>query len=143
MVNGGPFEGAVTCTAVAFAVIFFLWTENYGKSGQVTEEGEETKSKSPLTQLNETLTFIKSDSRVLRVCITQGLTLGSLHILIFLWSPLLKEFSAECNEAIWGLDHQGEPAYGISGAYMAAVLLGGLCSSVVLENCHSLIVSID
>lgn len=127
--NVGPFEGAVTCTAVAFAVIFVLWSENYGKSGQ---EGEENKSKSPLTQLNETLSFIKSDSRVLRVCITQGLTLGSLHIFIFLWSPLLKEFSAGCNGTVWGLDNQGEPAYGlIFGAFMAAGVLGGLCSPAV------------
>jgi len=127
--NVGPFEGAVTCTAVAFAVIFVLWSENYGKSGQ---EGEDNKAKSPLTQLNETLSFIKSDSRVLRVCITQGLTLGSLHIFIFLWSPLLKEFSSGCKGAVWGLDNQGEPAYGlIFGAFMAAGVLGGLCSPAV------------
>ncbi len=124
--NTGPFEGAVTCTAVAFAVIFFLWNENYGKSG-----GDE-ESKSPVAQLKETLTFIKSDSRVTRVCITQGLTLGSLHIFIFLWSPLLKEFSAGCKGSVWGLDSQGEPAYGlIFGAYMAAGVLGGLFSSIV------------
>jgi len=130
--NTGPFEGAVTCTAVAFAVIFFLWNENYGKLGQDNQEGEENKSKSPLTQLNDTITFIRSDSRVLRVCITQGLTLGSLHIFIFLWSPLLKEFAAECNGSPWGLDSQGEPAYGlIFGAFMAAGVLGGLCSSMV------------
>mmetsp|Transcript_24022 Transcript_24022/g.66568 ORF Transcript_24022/g.66568 Transcript_24022/m.66568 type:complete len:648 (+) Transcript_24022:288-2231(+) len=130
--NTGPFEGAVTCTAVAFIVIFFLWNENYGKIGQEKADGEENTLKSPLTQLSETLTFIRSDSRVLRVCITQGLTLGSLHIFIFLWSPLLKEFSAGCNGAVWGLDAQGEPAYGlIFGAYMAAGVLGGLCSPAV------------
>ena len=129
--NTGPFEGAVTCTAVAFVVIFFLWNENYGKIGQEAE-GDENTSKSSLTQLSETLTFIRSDSRVLRVCITQGLTLGSLHIFIFLWSPLLKEFAAGSNGAVWGLDTQGEPAYGlIFGAFMAAGVLGGLCSSTV------------
>jgi len=130
--NTGPFEGAVTCTAVAFAVIFFLWNENYGKSGQENEDGKESIAKSSLTQLKETITFIRSDSRVLRVCVTQGLTLGSLHIFIFLWSPLLKEFSTGCNGSIWGLDSQGEPAYGlIFGAFMAAGVLGGLCSPMV------------
>jgi hypothetical protein len=55
--------------------------------------------------------------------------LGSLHIFIFLWSPLLKEFSAAASGTVWGLDSQGEPAYGlIFGAYMAAGVLGGLCS---------------
>jgi len=139
--NTGPFEGAVTCTAVAFAVIFFLWNENYGKIGQDDEDGEESKSKSPLAQLNETLTFIRSDSRVLRVCITQGLTLGSLHIFIFLWSPLLKTFAAGCKGSLWGLDSQGEPAYGlIFGAFMAAGVLGGLCSPLV-RKCVTLILS--
>ncbi|OEU20600.1 putative major facilitator superfamily transporter, partial [Fragilariopsis cylindrus CCMP1102] len=118
--NTGPFQGAVTCTAVAFVVILVLWSENYGKRlGQQDGEVDENKSKSPIAQLKETVTFIKSDSRILRVCITQGLTLGSLHIFIFLWSPLLKEFSAGCT---YGL---------IFGAYMAAGVLGGLCSSGV------------
>ena len=131
--NTGPFQGAVTCTAVAFVVILVLWSENYGKRlGQQDGEEDKNKSKSPIAQLKETVTFIKSDSRILRVCITQGLTLGSLHIFIFLWSPLLKEFSAGCSGAVWGLDSQGEPAYGlIFGAYMAAGVLGGLCSSGV------------
>lgn len=128
--NTGPFEGAVTCTAVAFAVIFFLWNENYGKLGRENQDDDENTAKSPLTQLKETLTFIRSDSRVLRVCVTQGLTLGSLHIFIFLWSPLLKEFATGCNGSTWGLDSQGEPAYGlIFGAFMAAGVLGGLCFS--------------
>lgn len=130
--NTGPFEGAVTCTAVAFFVIFFLWNENYGKLGQEAKDGEETISSSPLTQLKETVKFIRSDSRVLRVCVTQGLTLGSLHIFIFLWSPLLKEFSVGCKDVVWGLDSQGEPAYGlIFGAFMAAGVLGGLFSPYV------------
>ena len=30
----GPFEGAVACTIVAFAVVLLLWTENYGLSKQ-------------------------------------------------------------------------------------------------------------
>lgn len=141
--NVGPFEGAVTCTGIAFVVIFLLWTENYGKPlGSVekntTNNGEESnkvpseenvKSKSSLAELKDTIAFIKSDSRILRVCITQGLTLGSLHIFIFLWSPLLKEFSAAASGTVWGLDSQGEPAYGlIFGAFMAAGVLGGLCS---------------
>lgn len=145
--NVGPFEGAVTCTAIAFVVIFLLWTENYGKplganatvasgqsskgkdDGAMADEDEVVKPKSALTELKDTLAFIMSDSRILRVCITQGLTLGSLHIFIFLWSPLLKEFAAAVSGNVWGLDGQGEPAYGlIFGAFMAAGVLGGLCS---------------
>jgi MFS family permease len=139
--NVGPFEGAVTCTAVAFVVIFLLWSENYGKpvgaegakSADQAASGETTtKAKSSLAELRDTIDFIRSDTKILRVCITQGLTLGSLHIFIFLWSPLLKEFSFAASgsgSSVWGLDGQGEPAYGlIFGAFMAAGVLGGLCS---------------
>jgi hypothetical protein len=57
------------------------------------------------------------------------LTHGSLHIFIFLWSPLLKEFASAAPGSVWGLDGQGEPAYGlIFGAFMAAGVLGGLFS---------------
>lgn len=150
----GPFEGAVSCTAIAFVVIAFLWTENYGKAGNRSKnannktdtnaandhvdvaEGEDSSlvepdliCKSSLQELKDTIEFIRSDSRVLRVCITQGLTLGSLHTFIFLWSPLLKEFTAGATGNQWGLDSHGEPAYGlIFGAYMTAGVLGGLCS---------------
>lgn len=165
----GPFEGAVSCTAIAFVVIAVLWSENYGKAGGMNvppavvdddkkeEEPEPTngeddsllgsetfeeqqslsseataesnESKGPLQELRDTVNFIRSDSRVLRICITQGLTLGSLHTFIFLWSPLLKEFTVGATGMEWGLDSHGEPAYGlIFGAYMAAGVLGGLCS---------------
>lgn len=151
----GPFEGAVSCTAIAFVVIAFLWTENYGKSGaiaaasndaagaaKIEKEGTDGDSESsaltedsvdvkrnPWEELKATISYIRSDSRILRVCITQGLTLGSLHTFIFLWSPLLKEFTAGTSGGEWGLDSHGEPAYGlIFGAYMAAGVLGGLCS---------------
>ena len=81
--NVGPFEGAVTCTAVAFVVILVLWTENYGKpvgatvaktekeSDNEEKEAAPAQPKSSFAELKDTLSFIKSDSRILRVCITQ------------------------------------------------------------------------
>eukprot|EP00529_Nitzschia_sp_RCC80_P014571 CAMPEP_0113501624 /NCGR_PEP_ID=MMETSP0014_2-20120614/33061_1 /TAXON_ID=2857 /ORGANISM="Nitzschia sp." /LENGTH=722 /DNA_ID=CAMNT_0000396239 /DNA_START=158 /DNA_END=2326 /DNA_ORIENTATION=- /assembly_acc=CAM_ASM_000159 len=161
----GPFEGAVSCTAVAFVVIAALWSENYGKAGglnilpavvenehedSTSSEGDDSfslgsesssqaqqststessnGSKNAFYELMDTVKFIRSDSRVLRICITQGLTLGTLHTFIFLWSPLLKEFTSGAEGVKWGMDSHGEPAYGlIFGAYMAAGVLGGLCS---------------
>jgi len=161
----GPFEGAVSCTAVAFVVIAALWSENYGKAGglnilpavvenehedSTSSEGDDSfslasesssqaqpststessnSSKNAFHELMDTVKFIRSDSRVLRICITQGLTLGTLHTFIFLWSPLLKEFTSGTEGMKWGMDSHGEPAYGlIFGAYMAAGVLGGLCS---------------
>ena len=123
----GPFEGAVTCTAIAFVVIFFLWKENYGNIGKDV-------SVVNLDDAMETFRFIKTDSRILRICVIQGLTLGSLHVFIFLWSPLLAEYAQGAISAgrvhAWGMDSSYAPAYGlIFGAYMAAGVLGGLCSS--------------
>jgi MFS family permease len=124
----GPFEGAVTCTAIAFAVVLVLWTENYGSPTKT----EDDTSLLGGGKLRETIALIRSDSRVLRVCITQGFTMASLHIFIFLWSPVLKEFAAGAERGTVGLDDDGEPAYGlIFGAFMTAGVVGGLCSPSV------------
>ena len=124
----GPFEGAVGCTVIAFGVVMVMWTENYG-SVQGTEDGN---SKSVQDYLIEAIDVFKSDSRVLRVGIIQGLTVGSLQIFIFLWSPTLQNFAKNAPAGALGLDSDGEPAYGlIFGAFMAAGVLGGLCSPFI------------
>ena len=124
----GPFEGAVACTAMAFGVIFLLWNENFGG----LDDGVEQPTSS-FARWQSTLQYIKSDSRILRMCIIQGFSLGALHIFIFLWSPLLKEFAAGAAMAghtqLLGMDRVNEPAYGlIFGAFMAAGVVGGVCS---------------
>jgi MFS family permease len=123
----GPFEGAVTCTAIAFAVIFVLWNENYG------DPGKEDQLASSYARWRSTLNYIKADSRILRMCIIQGFSLGALHVFIFLWSPLLKEFASGASIGgqthLFGMDKRNEPAYGlIFGSFMAAGVMGGLCS---------------
>ena len=133
----GPFEGAVACTIVAFAVVLLLWTENYGLSKHAENNTDDTtSSKVSNGKLWETISIIKSDWRILRICITQGLTMGSLQIFIFLWSPLLKEFSLGAPKDTIGLDSDGEPAYGlIFGCFMMAGVVGGLCS----PSCRKLV----
>jgi MFS transporter, MFS domain-containing protein family, molybdate-anion transporter len=138
----GPFEGAVTCSAIALAVVLAAWTENYGssrkepKSSTATPtqagEKEEEDEKSGLTLLKDAVEVFKSDSRVLRVCILQGLTMGTVQIFVFLWTPMLKKFAENAPAGTIGLDSHGDPAYGlIFGAYMAAGVLGGLSSPYV------------
>jgi hypothetical protein len=120
----GPFEGAVACTAVAFVVVMAVWTENYGS--------EQPGLKSVSNYLTEAVETFKSDSKVLRVGIIQGLTMGSLQIFVFLWSPALREPARNSVRGILGLDSHGEPAYGlIFGAFMAAGVVGGSISSLV------------
>jgi MFS transporter, MFS domain-containing protein family, molybdate-anion transporter len=64
----GPFEGAVACTAIAFVIVMGVWTENYGS--------EQPGLKSVRNYLSEAIETFKSDSKVLRVGIIQGLTMG-------------------------------------------------------------------
>ena len=117
----GPFEGAVTCTAVALAVVCFVWTENYG-----TSDGH---SESMIGYFKEAVTAFRSDNKMLTIGILQGLTTGSIHIFIFLWAPALRNFSRTAPRNTWGLDLEGEPAYGlIFCAFMAAGVAGGLAA---------------
>lgn len=142
----GPFQGAVACTAVAFAVVLAVWTENYGSS--------QAGPKSTIDYLSEAVAAFRTDSRVLRVGIIQGLTMGSLQIFVFLWSPALRGLAKSSAEGAWGLDSHGEPAYGlIFGAFMAAGVLGGMCAPFVrkavtlllspLANCCNETVSVE
>jgi hypothetical protein len=113
---------------MAFGVIFVLWNENFGGLDDDTEQPT-----SSYARWQSTLQDIKSDSRILCMCIIQGFSLGALHIFIFLWSPLLKEFATRAAIAghteLLGMNKANEPAYGlIFGAFMAAGVVGGVCS---------------
>jgi len=82
----------------------------------------------------------RNDSRVLRVGIIQGLTMGSLQIFIFLWSPTLQSFAKSAIPTSMGLDAAGEPAYGlIFGSFMAAGVAGGLLSPFLRKFTTSLL----
>eukprot|EP00548_Thalassiothrix_antarctica_P020330 CAMPEP_0194182942 /NCGR_PEP_ID=MMETSP0154-20130528/28444_1 /TAXON_ID=1049557 /ORGANISM="Thalassiothrix antarctica, Strain L6-D1" /LENGTH=668 /DNA_ID=CAMNT_0038899555 /DNA_START=39 /DNA_END=2045 /DNA_ORIENTATION=+ len=128
----GPFEGAVTCTVIALAVVAAVWTENYGSA--------EPGVKSTYGYLKDAVQTFKSDSRVLRVGIIQGLTCGSIQIFIFLWSPALRELAKNAPRNVLGLDSAGEPAYGlIFGAFMASGVIGGLLAPKIREGVTQLL----
>ena len=118
----GPFEGAVTCTAVALVVVCFVWTENYG-STQADSDGE---NKGMMAYFKEAVSAYKEDDKMLRVGLLQGLSAGSVQIFVFLWAPTLRHFAQSAPQGVLGLDEYGEPAYGlIFGAFMGAGVLGG------------------
>ena len=120
----GPFEGAVMCTTIALIVIMFFFTENYGCG--------EDEVKGMKQYMRETITAFKTDSKVLRLGIIQGLTCGSIQIFIFLWSPALRHFAVSAPKGSRGVDANGEPEYGlIFGGFMAAGVLGGLTAPSV------------
>ena len=114
----GPFQGAVTCTAVALVVVAFVWNENYGSSVFVTQTPEDAiqeddyndddrkgndtarwlrlrlvavwNDTTVLRFLREAVSAFWHDSHMMRVGISQGLSAGSLQIFVFLWAPMLR-----------------------------------------------------
>ena len=133
----GPFEGAVTCTAFALVVVCVVWTENYGSS----ENDHAGSKRGMMGYLKEAITAYKDDEKMLRVGLLQGLTAGSIQIFVFLWAPTLRHFAQNAPKESWGLDENGEVAYGlIFGAFMCAGVLGG-CAAPKLRKLVTVILS--
>lgn len=183
----GPFQGAVSCTCLAFVVIWMLWSENFGSSvtdhnqqdflsmevPHLNNEGKDDTTLTMQQQMHGSRTLrnsdstthllvekrrmsivayllkaaqtFRSDTRVLRVGIIQGLTGGSIQIFIFLWSPTLQSFASSATSSMsscW-FDSAKEPAYGlIFGAFMGCGVLGGLCSSFLRKYCSKILAPI-
>merc|ERR1711937_661765 len=109
----GPFQGAVSCTSVALVIISLLWTENYGTSStNESEQGAEDdlssyaniscgerSTKSVVDYMTEATTIFRSNPKILCLGVIQGLSAGSLHLFIFLWSPTLQIFTSGNNSS--------------------------------------------
>ena len=122
----GPFEGAVTCTAIALVLVSTMWRENYGSDvpGVQSVRG----------YMSSAFETIVTDTNISRIGLIQGLTEGSLQTFVFLWSPALARFAANAPSNVLGLDGNGEPAYGlIFGAFMACGVAGGLSEPYVRQ----------
>ena len=122
----GPFEGAVTCTAIALVLVATMWRENYGSDvpGVQSVRG----------YMSSAFETIVTDTNISRIGLIQGLTEGSLQTFVFLWSPALARFAVNAPSNIIGLDGNGEPAYGlIFGAFMACGVAGGLSEPYVRQ----------
>ena len=122
----GPFEGAVTCTAIALVLVATMWRENYGSDvpGVQSVRG----------YMSSAFETIVTDTNISRIGLIQGLTEGSLQTFVFLWSPALARFAVNAPSNVVGLDGNGEPAYGlIFGAFMACGVAGGLSEPYVRQ----------
>ena len=122
----GPFEGAVTCTAIALVLVSTMWRENYGSDvpGVQSVRG----------YMSSAFETIVTDTNISRIGLIQGLTEGSLQTFVFLWSPALARFAVNAPSNVLGLDGNGEPAYGlIFGAFMACGVAGGLSEPYVRQ----------
>jgi MFS transporter, MFS domain-containing protein family, molybdate-anion transporter len=153
----GPFRGAVTCTAIALVVVASVWTENYGGRHQhqhhvVDEEDDDCDSddddeddvgfeeKGMIEFLMDATNAFKNDKKMLRVGIIQGLSSGCLFIFVFLWAPMLIQLAHIAPKGSWGLDSNGEPAFGlIFGAFMAAGVFGGIAAPPIRKMVSALL----
>ena len=136
----GPFEGAVTCTGLALLVIAFAWSENYGTTLHQSESSTPESAPKVTEYLWETAKIFKEDSKLLRIGIIQGLTVASLHIFIFLWSPTLIDFARHVPSMEIGMDNEGLPAFGlIFGYFMIAGVIGGLASPYLRKSVSKMI----
>jgi MFS family permease len=123
----GPFQGAVAFTTLALVVVMGVWAENFGS--------HQNAVKTTVCYLKDAYATFRSDSRILRVGIIQGLTMGAVQIFVFLWSPALRQFARSASQNNMGLDRHGDPAYGlIFGAFMFSGVFGGLVAPLTRKT---------
>lgn len=143
--NAGPFGGAVFFTCIALAVVWFLWTENYGDTcgrndGDVIncDTNNEECSKEVTTfkeHMFGAFQTIVGDSTISRIGLIEGLTEGALQTFVFFWSPALKSFALSAPQTALGMGENSEPAYGlIFGGFMACGVVGGVVQPYVHKN---------
>jgi MFS family permease len=106
----GPFQGAVALTILAL-ILILRWDENYGED----RIGDHNKS-SVAHQFFEGWKTTFSDSRVLRIGLTQALSEGAMYTWVFTWVP-----------SLLALNPPGGVATGcVFSSLMMAVTIGGI-----------------
>lgn len=150
----GPFRGAVACTVAALVVVVGMWTENYGGAKKASIEDDDDKDSAEAESSQSILEFLQeagrafmADRNMLKVGIVQGLSVGSLQIFVYLWSPVLmelaKEVPVDAVASTWGLDRRGEPAFGlIFMVFMGSCVLGGLIAPILRKAATALLTPI-
>lgn len=106
----GPFQGAVTLTALALALVL-RWPENYGE----VHEGDHSKS-SLYHQFTEGWKVTLTDSHVWRIGMTQALSEGAMYTFVFMWVPTLLSMDPP----------GGVPTGCVFSSLMIAITIGGI-----------------
>lgn len=108
----GPFQGAVALTALAL-VLVLGWEENYGEE----HVGEHNTSSGH--KFFDGWKTTMSDSRVLRIGLTQALSEGAMYTWVFTWVPSLLTLNPP----------GGVPTGCVFSSLMMAVTIGGILFS--------------
>jgi len=103
----GPFQGAVALTAIAM-LLMLGWEENYGE----TNEGE---SSSLYQQFTEGWKATCTDSKILRIGLTQATSEGAMYTFVFMWVPTLLSMNPP----------GGVPTGCVFSSLMIAITIGG------------------
>lgn len=106
----GPFQGAVALTALALLLILG-WEENYGE-----EHVGDHESSSLMQGIIEGWRKTISDTRVLRIGLTQALSEGAMYTFVFMWVPTLLSLNPP----------GGVPTGCVFSALMMAITIGGI-----------------
>jgi len=119
----GPFQGAVFLTVVAL-VLILSWEENYG------EVSDDSQS-SLYSQFKEGWKATFTDSRILRIGLTQALSEGAMYTFVFMWVPTL------LNLAPNGI----VPTGSVFSSLMMAITMGGILFPILHDFITKFIVS--
>lgn len=106
----GPFQGAVGLTSLALLLVL-RWEENYGE-----EEAGDHASSSLSHQFYEGWKTTFSDSRIMRIGLTQALSEGAMYTWVFTWVPSLLSLNPP----------GGVPTGCVFSSLMIAVTIGGI-----------------
>jgi MFS transporter, MFS domain-containing protein family, molybdate-anion transporter len=106
----GPFQGAVGLTGLALLLILG-WEENYGE-----EHAGDHESSSLMRAFTEGWKKTISDTRVLRIGLTQALSEGAMYTFVFMWVPTLLSLNPP----------GGVPTGCVFSALMMAITIGGI-----------------
>jgi len=109
----GPFQGAVALTALAM-IFIFQWEENYGE----TDEGE---SSSLYQQFAEGWKATISNSKILRIGLTQAMSEGAMYTFVFMWVPTMLDIDPP----------GGVPTGCVFSSLMIAITMGGILYPVL------------
>ena len=109
----GPFQGAVGLTTLAL-ILVLGWGENYGE-----EHAGDHDQSSLSHQFFEGWKTTFSDSRVLRIGLTQALSEGAMYTWVFTWVPSLLTLDPP----------GGVPTGCVFSSLMMAVTIGGILFS--------------
>jgi MFS family permease len=97
-----PFDTAIVLLVIGGAIIWLLWSENYGNANSVWSQS-----------FVKAYQLITTDFKVLSLGIAQSFFESAMYIFVFMWTPTLDEYYQNLNHGL------------IFACFMVACMIGG------------------